>query len=279
MNMKAEQAMQEVIGKFQAGDFSDVIRIAAFQIPASWPSAKWSMGNKMLAYVQARTLNARGYQAWKEVKRQVKKGAHGIYIWAPRMVRKEEKGEEITQLTGFFPVSVFPIEATEGEPLEDDMTLRHLPPLFNVAARLGVTVKFQPVAPDRLGDYGHGAINLGADDPTVFWHELAHAAHEATDPEYKSRSSQYKEIVAEFTACVIAKLYGSDVSGASWEYLNIFSPDPLKVIMKAGHHIDQVLNLILDEEVPNDSSVDRWLSRTPGSRARLCRPHWATPGV
>jgi putative alpha-1,2-mannosidase len=165
------------------------------------------------------------------------------------MVKKEEKGEEITQLIGFFPVSVFPIETTEGEPLKEEMTPRQLPPLFEVAARLGVTVTFQPVTPDRLGDCGHGKINLGTDDPRVFWHELAHAAHEATDPEYKTRSSQYKEIVAEFTACVIANLYGYDYTGTTWEYLKMFSSDPLKAIMKAGHHIDKVLNLILDEEV------------------------------
>lgn len=249
MTPNAERAMQEVIEKFKTGDLSEIIRIAAFQIPASWPSAKWTMGNKMLAYVQARTLNARGYQAWREVKRQVKKGAHGIYIWAPRMVKKEEKGEEITQLIGFFPVSVFPIETTEGEPLKEEMTPLQLPPLFEVAARLGVTVTFQPVIPDRLGDCGHGKINMGTDDPRVFWHELAHAAHEATDAEYKIRSSQYKEVVAEFTACVIANLYGYDYTGTTWQYLTMFSTDPLKAIMKAGHHIDQVLNLILDEEV------------------------------
>ena len=46
-----------------------------------------------------------------------------------------------------------------------------------------------------------------------------------------------------------ANLYGYDYTGTTWEYLKMFSPDPLKAIMKAGHHIDQVLNLILDEEV------------------------------
>ena len=248
MTPNAEKAMQEVIEKFKTGELSELIKIAAFEIPGSWPSARWSMGNKMLAYVQARTLNARGFQAWKEVKRQVKKGAHGIYIWAPRIVKKEEKGEEKLQLIGFFPVVVFPVEATDGEPLKDDMTPYQLPPLFEVATRLGVTVKFQPVAPDRLGDCGHGLINLGTDDPRVFWHELAHAAHQTIDLDYKDRSSQYKEIVAEFTACVIANLYGYDYTGTTWQYLSMFSIDPLKAIMKAGHHIDQVLNLILAHE-------------------------------
>jgi len=249
MTPNSERAMQEVIEKFKTGDLSEIIRIAAFKIPESWPSSRWTMGNKMLAYVQARTLNARGYQAWREVKRQVKKGAHAIYIWAPRMVKKEEDGEDKTILTGFLPIAVFPITTTEGEPLPDDWTPRELPPLFDVAARLGVAVNFQPVGPDRLGDCGRGEINLGTDDPRVFWHELAHAAHQATDAEYSNRSATYKETVAEFTACVLAALYGYDYTGTTWEYLKMFSSDPLKAIMKAGHHIDQVLNLILDEEV------------------------------
>ena len=249
MTPNAERAMQEVLEKFKTGDLSELIKIAAFEIPTSWPSSKWSMGNKMLAYVQARTLNIRGFQAWKEVKRQVKKGEHSIYIWAPRMVKKEEKGVEKTHLIGFLPVAVFPIETTEGEPLQEDLTPRQLPPLFEVASRLGVTVKFQPVTPDRLGDCGHGKINLGTDDPRVFWHELAHAAHQVTDPEYKERTSQYKEVVAEFTACVLANLFGHDYTGNSWEYLKMFSEDPLKAIMKAGQHVDQILKLILSEEV------------------------------
>jgi|GEM_PF-1915550 len=248
MTPNAEKAMQEVIQKFQTGELSELIKIAAFEIPLSWPSAKWSMGNKMLAYVQSRTLNARGFQAWKEVKRQVKKGAHGIYIWAPKIIKNEDKEKDKTQLIGFFPVAVFPIETTEGEPLKDDLTPRQLPPLFDVAARLGVTVKFQPITPDRLGDCGHGLINMGTDDPRVFWHELSHAAHQVTDPEYKERSSQYKEIVAEFTACVIANLYSYDYTGTTWEYLKMFSTDPLKAIMKAGQHIERVLDLILAEE-------------------------------
>ena len=248
MTPNAEKAMQEVIQKFQTGELSELIKIAAFEIPVSWPSAKWSMGNKMLAYVQARTLNARGFQAWKEVKRQVQKGAHAIYIWAPRMIKKVENGEEKSQLIGFLPVPVFPIDVTDGEPLKEDLTPRELPPLFEVAARLGVTVKFQPVAPDRLGDCGHGLINMGTDDPRVFWHELAHAAHQATDPEYHERSNNYKEVVAEFTACVIANLYGYDYTGITWQYLNMFSDDPLKAVMKAGQHIEAVLNLILEQE-------------------------------
>lgn len=248
MSANAEKAMQDVIQKFQTGELSEIIKIVAFEIPVSWPSARWSMGNKMLAYVQARTLNARGFHAWKEVRRQVKKGVSGIYIWAPRIVKKEEKGKEITQLIGFFPVVVFPIEATEGEPLQEDLTPRELPPLYDVAARLGVTVKYLPVAPDRLGDCGHNVINLGTENPMVFWHELAHAAHQATDPEYKDRSSQYKETVAEFIACVIATMYSYDYTGTAWKYLAMFSNDPLKAIMKAGQQIEAVLNLLLPQK-------------------------------
>jgi hypothetical protein len=64
----AERAMRDVIEKFRTGDLSEIIRIAAFEIPASWPSAKWTMGNRLLAYVQARTLNARIVQYQPETR-------------------------------------------------------------------------------------------------------------------------------------------------------------------------------------------------------------------
>ena len=249
MSPNAEKAIQGVIEKFQTGHLAAIVQIARFQIPESWPASKWSFGNKLLAYLQSHTLNIRGYRQWQEVKRQVKKGAHSVYIYSPHMVKKEKDGEEQRILIGFLPIAVFPIETTEGAPLPDDMTPRELPPLFDVATRLGIAVQYQPVGPDRLGDFGHGEINLGTDDPRVFWHELAHAAHAATDAEYQTRTSAYKETVAEFTACVLANLYGYDYTGTTWEYLKMFSPDPLKAIMKAGQHIDNVLNLILAEDV------------------------------
>lgn len=255
MTPETEKAMQEVIQKLKTGELSDLIKIIAFEIPHNWPAAKWSMGNKMLSYLQARTLNVRGFQAWKEVNRHVKKGAHSIYIWAPRIVKKEENGVEKNQLVGFLPISVFPIETTEGEPLQEDLTPRELPPLFEVATRLGVTVKYQPVSPDRYGDCGQNLINLGTSDPHVFWHELAHAAHQATDPEFQNRTTQYKEVVAEFTASVISNLYGYDYTGTTWQYLNMFSSDPLKAIMKAGQIIEQILNLILTEEKPECNEI------------------------
>jgi len=58
-------------------------------------------------------------------------------------------------VVGFTGISVFGAEQTEGEPLdyEIDRTQRQLPPLADVAARLGVTVKWQSVPEDRLGGY------------------------------------------------------------------------------------------------------------------------------
>jgi len=250
MTPAAEKAFQVVLEKFQTGELSALVKVATYKIPASWPSAKWSLGNKMLAYMQARTLNIRGYRQWQDAKRQVKKGAHSIYIWSPRMISKEEEGEKKSILTGFLPIAVFPIEQTEGEPLPDDWTPRQLPPLADVAAKLGVTVSYQPTAPDRLGDCGHGKIILGTDDPRVFWHELAHAAHAATDPAYKDRSPEYKEVVAEFTACALAAVYGQDYTGNAWQYIQHFAKDPIQAVMKASHHIEQILTLILPDDTP-----------------------------
>ena len=41
ITQNAQKAMDEVIQKFQTGELSELIKIAAFEIPASWPSSKW----------------------------------------------------------------------------------------------------------------------------------------------------------------------------------------------------------------------------------------------
>ena len=92
MTPNAERAMQEVLEKFKSGDLSELFKIAAFEIPNSWPSAKWTMGNKMLAYAQARTLNIRGFQAWKEVKRQVKR-VNTVFIFVHHAWSRKKKRE------------------------------------------------------------------------------------------------------------------------------------------------------------------------------------------
>jgi antirestriction protein ArdC len=61
-----------------------------------------------------------GYKAWQGKGRQVNKGEKSIRILAPNVKKIEEDNGDIKYIvTGYFPVSVFHISQTSGEPIDD----------------------------------------------------------------------------------------------------------------------------------------------------------------
>jgi hypothetical protein len=134
------------------------------------PLCEWSTGNQLLAFLHS-TADARGYRQWQEVGRHVKKGAKAFAILAPCTVRKTETdvdGREAERVivTGFRAVPVFRLEDTEGEPVVyPDYSPPQLPPLHDVAERLGVRLRYSPTGRER-GSYSlvNGGIVLGTHD-------------------------------------------------------------------------------------------------------------------
>ncbi|HBT47942.1 MAG TPA: hypothetical protein DEA73_08750 [Peptococcaceae bacterium] len=85
---KVKQAVNSLLAMLQSGDLPKKSAWTVINARAGYgkPSDKWSLGNKLLMLI-AGTEDARGYQQWREVGRQVKKGARVFYILAP-MTRK-----------------------------------------------------------------------------------------------------------------------------------------------------------------------------------------------
>jgi len=83
------------------------------------------------------------------------------------------------------------------------------PPLADVAARLGVPVRYAAGNGSAFGFYSlrENAIVLHTHDADVFFHELAHAAHRLVRGELKGGQDPTQEIVAEFSAAVLERLY------------------------------------------------------------------------
>src|SRR3989304_167618 len=145
---RAAQVMADILHKIETGNISAIAEIAALDIPKSWPAHKWSMGNRLLAYKQIRSLTARGFNQWKDANRPVKKGGYAdVIIYAPILITKKENGQPKINpetgkaeqfLFGFNPIGIFSIDQTNGEPLKDDMTPRKLPELINVAKILNI---------------------------------------------------------------------------------------------------------------------------------------------
>lgn len=211
-----ESAVSKLMNMFKSGDFpaqlaTTIIRRNEADVI---PSDSWSIGNRILLMTAQNTGDARGYNQWQEVGRQVKKGSKAIYILAP-LTKKvtetdAETGEETTKVIvyGFRPLPVFRYEDTEGEPLPDyGYTPKTYPPFFDVAEKLGVSVEYRPMRGNFLGRYSTGttSIQLCLQDAHVYYHELAHAIHN-TFVDLKTYDTDKAEIVAEFTACVLCEL-------------------------------------------------------------------------
>ncbi len=248
LSEKAQASLDKVIAQFQSGDLSPISHAVRLQLDPDAPASKWTLSNRVLAYVQTGSLDCRGYRQWQTVGRQVKKGSHSAYILRPRLVKKTNAaGEEEQRLIGFATVAVFSADDTEGDPLPG-YTPNEMPPLADLAVKLGIDVDYQPLPPGVYGAYSPGkdAIRLATHDEATFFHELAHAAHKRVDGQLKGGQHEDQETVAEFTAAVLMELYGiRDHSGNAWHYISIYAADPLVAITKALATVEKVLAFLL----------------------------------
>jgi antirestriction protein ArdC len=260
MNEKVKQALESILRRFEKGDIPEVIAYSTFPIP-NIPAAKWSLLNRMLMFI-AGTNDARGFRQWQEVGRRVKKGAKAFTILAPRFIKKQvedEEGEKIL-LAGFLSVPVFRVEDTEGEPLDyQQIELPELP-FMEVAQKWGISVKATPGNYHYIGCFSQEGreIALATKEESVFFHELAHAAHQRILGELKKGQDWRQEIVAELSAAVLCKIIGksSEYLGNHYQYIERYAEQakltPWQACIRVMSDVEKVLNLILERESRRD---------------------------
>lgn len=248
----AQRSLDRVVEKFKSGDMSPISKVAKIRLDVNAPANKWSLSNKILAFVQAEELDCRGFRQWQQVGRNIKKGSRAVYIVRPHTIKKVEDNEEEVVCVGFSHIPVFPASCTEGEDTLPGYKPVELPPLADVAEKLGIQVDYIPIAPDRLGDCNQegSKIRLGTHEPKIFFHELTHAIHARIDGGLKGGQHTDQETIAEFTTAVLMDFYGlGDHSGNAWKYISHYAKDPLVAITKAMGTVEQVLEVLFTEEV------------------------------
>ena len=256
MNEKARQALQSIIQSFENGDIPEVFAYSTFPIP-NIPAAQWSLLNRMLMFI-AGTSDARGFRQWQEVRRHVKKGAKAFTILAPRFLKKHpddgDEKEERTLLAGFLAVPVFKVEDTEGEPLDYQQIELPKLPLIEVAQRWGISVKAIPGNYLYAGCFSQKRkeIALATKEESIFFHELAHAAHQRILGELQKGQDWRQEIVAELAAASLCKIVGktSKFLGNSYQYIEKYAAQanltPWQGCIRVMGEVERVLNLILE---------------------------------
>src|SRR5439155_14162610 len=153
---------------------------------------RYSVGNQLMILSQRPdATRVAGFQTWKSLGRQVRKGEKGLAIFAPMSVRKvdDETGEEKRSLF-FKVVHVFDIAQTDGEalpalawPVLADGPEGLYDDLVGVAEHLGLTVATTDTSPSGArGWFDPSARRVTIVDAyplasraRTLLHELAHA--------------------------------------------------------------------------------------------------------
>jgi len=260
--MTYENLLGDVMGIFESGDLPKVFAKNFLVGTANKPSAKWSAANRAIMFWH--TDDARGYKAWAEAGRQVKKGAKSFGILGP--IIKKVDGED--KLVGFRRVPVFRIEDTDvvdQKLWEQNLTNKgswQAPPLAEVAKAYGVDIN--PVFGRTRGANGTyyqyaKRIELMTDCPAVFFHELAHHVDGLILQEKGSGlipgQDPYQEIVAETVAAALCLLCdlpeGEELVKASAVYIAGYAQSinlsNVGAVQALASRIDAVLARIVEK--------------------------------
>ena len=227
------------------------------------PSDAWSAGNRLIMLASG-TQDARGFSQWRDVGRRVNPGSKALYIAAPisRKVKADtgqaadETDDAAMVIVGFRWIPVFRLEDTIGKPLPEieDLTPEVLPPLFDVAAKLGVSaVRYVPFDGHALGIYNVGSkeIRLSEQSALTFYHELMHHLDSQIEPIRPSRLCE-AELIAELGGSVLCSIQGiHGYESGSFRYLQMYAegkePEAvLKSLMTVAARVEQLVGVVLD---------------------------------
>ena len=236
------------------------------------PSDAWSPGNRWIM-LACGTTDARGFGQWHQAGRRVKPGSKALYICAPntRKISSDDDDDPEaarTIVAGFHWIPVFRIEDTTGQPVPSaDYTPQILPPLFDVAAKLGASVKWQPFDGKALGRYRPFSKEIVLSDQTAltYYHELMHHLDSQVDPIRPGRLAE-AELVAEFGGSVLCAMQSiTGYESSSYRYLRSYAdgkePEAvLRSIMAIAARVEKLVGIVLDAAKQSSGNAETTLA-------------------
>jgi len=213
--------------------------------------SRYSLANQFLIFAQRPdATHVCGYRAWNKAGYQVRKGEHGIAIYAPMRCAPRDSGALDDGATtaprlGLRVAYVFDISQVDALPGTDTTSLvavaaasptahRHLEALKAFLVGHNVELEYQALAPGLLGYTNGRRITCGLHKPTHV--EFATLAHEATHvllhfpadrsarPDLVTRETEAEAV--NYLLCAQLGIAGTD---ASVEYIQSYrgTPDTL----------------------------------------------------
>ncbi len=222
---------------------------------------KYSWGNTMLIYSQNPDAErVAGFGTWKKLGRNVRKGEHGIRIFAPcpwKKTETDDAGKDTERQGMYFKVvHVFDVSQTDGAELPKvdvpDVEIAAdtlLGSLGRVAGNRGIAVKFTEVESGAYGVSKGGSIDVATGHATgqqakTLAHELAHEALHWEKRGTFTRSAA--ELEAESVAYVVCRHFGLDTSVRSSTYIAIWQGDA-KALRESLERIATTARDIIDD--------------------------------
>lgn len=234
---------------------------------------RYSPNNTMLIWMQSPdATQVAGYQRWRELGRQVRKGERGIAILAPvvRKVEDDETGEELRRVVGFKTAHVFDIAQTDGDELPEHpchrLTGEGPAGAWEAIASLLAAERAQVVRGPLLGGangqtrWGEVVTVIVRDDLTpaqackTLAHELAHVLMHRPEGLAAFACRDAKEVEAESVAYVVMQTLGLDTSGYSLGYVASWSGGDPKAVQATAERVVSTATRILDRlgELPSE---------------------------
>jgi N-terminal domain of anti-restriction factor ArdC/IrrE N-terminal-like domain len=201
-----------------------------------------------------------GYNTWRALGRQVRKGESSYKVLAPLGYKKldEATGEEKFRLRGFKVVSTFELSQTDGEPLPEPVTRlegssEEVKAAYAVVEKYstsrGLTVVREPLPGERNGEFRRLNREIAVDDSLsdfqalkTLCHETAHSIlHNTVEDEARSTM----EVEAESVAFVVMHALGYDSSDYSLGYVAHWSGGDLKLVQDVAVRVQRTAKIIL----------------------------------
>jgi len=281
-NEKVKNQLLRIVDLFQSENIPKAIKEVTFP-PFNVPSNKWSLSNRLIMFFSG-TSDARGFNQWKDVERNVKKGSKAVYILAPTTLKRalckcghrfnhwdiktaEEKAvycpeckAELdpstikTFIAGFRGIPVFRKEDTEGKPLEYEKIEVPPLPLLDVAQKWGIDVKGIAFQGGFMGYYqpSKNVIALASPEEKTFFHELAHASQNKLGMLRHEKQNKFNEVTAELSALVLAEMVGRENpnAGATYNYIKTYigtdnKEEIGKYLIKVLSDVEKIVNNIV----------------------------------
>jgi len=242
---------------------------------------RYSFGNQILIAIQApQATHVAGFHAWrKDFGRFVKKGEHGLFIFAPitKLVGNTDEVQKdgtakrvpVRRIVNVKPVTVFDVSQTDGQPLPEFASVKGEPSEF--LSKLEALYKKQGVLLEYVDVIGGGALGqsegqrvkvlTGLPPGQKFQtgvHELAHELLHKDEERRKQTTKTIRETEAEAVAFVVCSGIGLDCSTASSDYLQLYggSRATLEASLQAIRDVSKfILDAILTERA-NEGSAD-----------------------